>query len=377
MNRLMFSLFFLIAACQTAPESGPAEILRHQVLYEDADVYAAWPAIVRAANGDLLVAFTATEEHVSPDGRIVLIRSSDNGQNWGGLEEVYDSPVDDRESGLTRLRDGRILAHIWSTHWTREVYEGYGNSDDEKMQRWIRHVDTPAYRDAAPFHGGWLLVSEDDGRTWSPALEGPDTIHGGVELQDGSLLVASYRWQKNHVGVYTSPHVDSSWTLTATVHSPIADSIRFGEPHVVQLSSGRILMMIRPTAIPYDDKDSRLNLWQTWSDDNGETWADPVQTPLWGFPPHLIQLEDGRVVVVYGHRRPPYGERAAISDDGITWDASDIIVLRDDAPNHDLGYPASIEVAPDTILTVYYQRQPVGKVDILGTWWVAPEKRFD
>ena len=372
-STIFLPLFLLLACEPPAPEQEQAEILKHLVLYEDADVYAAWPAIVRAADGDLLVAFTSTEEHVSPDGKIVMIRSSDNGETWGPLETVYDSPVDDRESGLTRLRDGRILAHIWSTHWTRDAYETtYDGHYEDQMPHWLQQVDSPEYVNAVDKHGAWLLLSEDDGHTWSLPRKGPDTIHGGIELMNGSLLVASYRLQKNHVGVYTSPHVDSTWTLSATVHSPIADSIRFGEPHVVQLSSGRILMMIRPTSIPYNDKHPRLNLWQSWSDDNGKTWAEPVETPLWGFPPHLIQLQDGRVVVVYGHRRPPYGQRAAISTDGITWSADNIIPLRDDAPDHDLGYPASIEIAPDTVLTVYYQKQPQGKVDIFGTVWVAP-----
>lgn len=364
---------FIAFSCQAELPKPGIEVLSHQTLYEDTEVYAAWPAIVRTSKGDLLVAFTATEEHISPDGKIVMIRSSDNGESWSPPQEIFNSIIDDRESGLTRLSDGRILAHIWSTHWTREAYETqYDNHQtNEKVQRWIQQVDSPAYLAAAQQHGAWLLISEDDGQTWSPARKGPDTIHGGIELQNSSLLVASYRRQKNHIGIYTTPHVDSTWTLKSTVHSPMPDSIRFGEPHVVQLNSGRILMMIRPTAIPYNDKDPRLYLWLSWSDDDGVTWAKPIETPLWGFPPHLLQLHDGRVVVVYGHRRPPYGQRAAISSDGITWDADNIITLRDDAPNHDLGYPASIELAPDTVLTVYYQKQPEGKVDILGTIWVA------
>lgn len=339
-------------------------------------MYAAWPDIVRASDGDLLVAFTATEAHVAPDGKIVLIRSTDNGATWSAPQEIYNSIIDDRESGLTRLRDGRILAHIWSTHWTRALYEGQyaDHQSNERVQRWISHVESPAYQGAAEQHGAWLLTSEDDGHTWTQTGKGPDAIHGGIELQDGSLLTTSYRWQKNHVGVYSAPHTDSTWTLVSTVHSPNSDSIRFGEPHVLQLTSGRILMMIRPTAIPYNDKDPRLNLWLSWSDDKGKSWAEPVMTPLWGFPPHLLQLQDGRVVVTYGHRRPPYGQRAAISADGVNWNASDIIALRDDAPDHDLGYPASIELAPDTVLTVYYQKQPQGKVDILGTVWVARDQ---
>ncbi len=374
MKRLLLPWIFLFAACEPVIIDQPAKILNHQILYEDADVYAAWPALVRAANGDLLVAFTATEKHISPDGKIVMIRSLDEARTWCEPVLVYNSVIDDRESGLTVLEDGSVLAHIWSTHWTRALYESaFGDrSDGEEATRWIKHVESPAYLGADHLHGGWLLVSSDHGHNWSEARRGPDSIHGGLELEDGSLLVASYRRQKNHVGVYKAPTLDSDWALVSTVHSPSPDSIRFGEPHVVQLKSGRILMMIRPTAIPYDDKDPRLNLWLSWSDDEGETWSAPEETPLWGFPPHILQLQDGRVLVTYGHRRAPFGQRAAISRDGITWQNTDIITLRDDASNHDLGYPASLEIAPDTVLTVYYQRQKEGKVDILGTLWVVP-----
>ena len=55
------------------------------------------------------------------------------------------------------------------------------------------------------------------------------------------------------------------------------------------------------------------------SRDNGKTWSEPYETPLWGFPPHLLQLSDGRILCSYGYRRAPYGQRVCISDDGITW----------------------------------------------------------
>jgi hypothetical protein len=45
----------------------------------------------------------------------------------------------------------------------------------------------------------------------------------------------------------------------------------------------------------------------------------------------------------------------ASHDGGETWDIANEIILRDDGPNHDLGYPASIELAPGELLTVYYQ----------------------
>ena len=65
----------------------------------------------------------------------------------------------------------------------------------------------------------------------------------------------------------------------------------------------------------------------------------------------------------------PYGQRARISrDDGATW--SDEIILRDDGPDGDLGYPCSVELPGGDILTVYYQKRPGESLcSILWTQW--------
>ena len=54
----------------------------------------------------------------------------------------------------------------------------------------------------------------------------------------------------------------------------------------------------------------------------------------------------------------------------MTWDIENEMVLRDDAPNGDLGYPASIELEPGEILTVYYQLEKKGeKTSLMATRW--------
>lgn len=366
-----------------------ANIERHFSIYEKREAYCAWPAIARAENGDIVVMFTRTEEHLGPNGEILLSRSTDNGQTWLPPAIVYDTPLDDRESGITRLNNGDLLAHYRTVLWTPENYLNLPDNAYETslLGKWIYLVQQPEYKAASRFNGSWHAVSKDSGLTWSPAVPGKDSIHGGLQLPDGTCIVAAYRDDGGHIGVYSSDEPLGKYQKIATVSCPQRDTIRFGEPHILRMNSGRIIMMIRATAIPYDDKSPRCNLWGTYSDDNGQTWAAPYETPLWGYPPHLLQLADGRVLCTYGHRRPPYGQRAAVSEDGVTWTKANEFVLRDDAPNKDLGYPVSIELEPGKILTVYYQPNvPPGsnprmtppdplrvKPGILGTIWELPD----
>ena len=85
-------------------------------------------------------------------------------------------------------------------------------------------------------------------------------------------------------------------------------------------------------------------------------------------PPHLLLLKDGRLLVVYGRRKDPNSERACLSSDGgVTWGPELTLC---DAVNSDLGYPASVQLDDDSILTVYYQDQGSEKETCLwSTHW--------
>jgi len=374
----------------TGPRSR-ADFIGHINIYESPSEYCAWPSIARTLGGDLVVLFTRTEEHLGPNGAILLSRSTDNGKTWLRPVVVLDSPIDDRESGITALRDGRIVGHFWSTLHTKKFYKNlapnsYGR---DQLNRWIASVGQPGYRNSIGISGGSTAVSSDGGRTWSKLTRGHDSVHGGIELATGSLLLASYRENPDSISVHTSDSASGLWRHLATIVSPHPESLSFGEPHMLQLKTGRVIMMIRATAHTYNDRDPRCVLWESYSDDNGKTWVNPFATSLWGYPPHLALLADGRVLCTYGYRRPPYGQRACLSDDGVNWSLQEEVILRDDAPNGDLGYPASVELERGVILTVYYQPNvPPGTIQrmappdprrtkpgILGTIWRVPPVR--
>ena len=63
------------------------------------------------------------------------------------------------------------------------------------------------------------------------------------------------------------------------------------------------------------------------------------------------------------------GIRAAISEDeGHTW--GPVRILRDDLPNADMGYPASVEIDDGRIMSVYWYNM-FGQYFIGGTIWRA------
>ena len=126
-------------------------------------------------------------------------------------------------------------------------------------------------------------------------------------------------------------------------------------PVAVRLRNGDVLAVIRGGAAHIGVK-GRLDLVR--STDGGKTWSPPwtaIDGSLDDRNPSIGQLKVGRILMVYGERNAPRGAHAMISPDGRTWDKSKRIVLADDAPNGDCGYPSSVEVGSGKVVTLYYQ----------------------
>lgn len=73
------------------------------------------------------------------------------------------------------------------------------------------------------------------------------------------------------------------------------------------------------------------------SEDDGFSWTLPRWTKIWGFPAELIELQDGRYLMVYGYTRPPYGVRGCVSKDGVIWDVKNEFVIREGGVPGGLG----------------------------------------
>jgi hypothetical protein len=115
-----------------------------------------------------------------------------------------------------------------------------------------------------------------------------------------------------------------------------------------------------------------FSMMQTDSIDSGRTWSVPKPLGFHGSPPHLMRHSSGAILLTYGYRQSPFGQRVAFSrDDGATWEHDWII--RDDGPDFDLGYPSTVELGDGSLLTVCYQKAAANeKCSLLWSRWRLP-----
>ncbi len=328
--------------------------------------YYGWPTV--AIRGDELLVVTSggREGHVCPFGRVDLIRSRDFGATWTWPQTIYDGPIDDRDAGVCVTDKGTILA----TTFTSLAYVGALNEEtsyrergekrlniwsDERYERWLAAHNRIGEEERKKELGCWMLRSTDDGITWSERYATPfNSPHGPNRLSDGRLLyMGKELWtEEQRCGAAVSEDDGQTWTVKGFVTPRDGDSIvQYHELHAVEANGGRIVAQIRNE----NPNNANENL-QTISTDGGETWSVPRTIGVWGIPSFLSKLQDGRLLMTYGHRRAPLGVQARVSDDdGDTW--SEPLVVYGDAKSGDLGYPSTVQLPDGSLITVWYEVQ--------------------
>lgn len=356
-----------------------AEIIKHTVISaKNAGKlnYNAWPSIV-SVNGELLCAWSGGRHaHICPFGKVNAAKSTDGGRTWQPSYTVLDTPLDDRDAGLcaangsiilTSFNNSRRMQRYYADEYgykpeVRAFYEGYLNlvtDDDEKR-----------------YLGSLTAVSTDGGKTFSEPNVLPITSpHGPCATADGKLLYigrafsdnaeASFSYLKE--GIY-AVKLDARGRMLgrpAQVVPPAEEkSTLYCEPHAAALPDGRIILGIR---VQNYEKDI-FTIYQCYSDDGGKTFSRPQPTGFDGSPPHYLVHSSGALILTYARRRKPFAQIARVSrDNGKTW--SEEIILRDDAPDWDLGYPCTAENADGELATVYYQKLGTIGNDICCTVW--------
>jgi hypothetical protein len=219
--------------------------------------------------------------------------------------------------------------------------------------------------------GLFTSISTDNGATWDRTEATPIAPFSRgysprppAHLRDGSVLLALASHDERGI-LFTIGSADAgrSWSAPPVA---ISQDVVLSEPSVIELSDGVLLVLARHDASGF--------LFQLESSDCGGTWSAPRQLPIWGYPPHLLELEDGRLLVVYGYRRAPFGIRACLSrDGGSSWDLADELIIRDDLLNANLGYPTAVQLPDGRIYAAYYAEDADGVTHVCGSSFSIPD----
>ena len=346
----------------------------------------------------------------------VLARSLDNGVTWPESEEVIlwhrGGDIDDLRERLwpkERTREEIDMAQPGACFFFGRCWAGKG-------------VDDPKRGGHVPLYVTFSLRSVDKGRHWervptlfAPPVHAESTLlnaHELVRLPDGTLLVVATvggggdPGKYKEAALYMSDDDGLSWDYMNSIARDPMGIWGYTYSALLLLPSGRIqCYMMRQNV------NSELGNWacMNYSDDGGLSWSDirmigslghspwparrkpnqydrprlvrdPSGRPMQTFEPirngsaHMrapypLLLNDGRIVLLYGRRKPPFGMGGLVSNDGgESW--SQEFVLRDDANHSDLGYPVATQLDDGRIFTAYYYNMDDGNA-FGGTRFIA------
>ncbi len=365
------------------------------VIHRDPWAYISHPALtlVRPGahdpGGAWLAAFTHTrrrEPRMHPPSdplfRTLTTRSVDGGRTWA---EPTFAPGFDwsgvETPGLTTTAAGTVLLTQFRFAWyplaeaRRRWQAGERISVALPLRGWTEEFDDRDWQHAQHpwargYHGLYVHRSEDGGRTYrqtakiaaAPYRDGFTRV-GPRVLADGRLAYVVTEHHPPHnrfTYLLLSDDDGASWGAPRVVVDD--PGLQFGEPDLLEVAPGELLCVLRDTM-----RTGYLHVCR--STDGGAHWSTPEITPIRGHPGHLTTLADGRVLCTYGRREAPFGIRACLSDDGgRTWLLDAEIVIRDDLPNGDLGYPVTVEYEPGRLFTIYYGQDGSGVTLVMGTW---------
>lgn len=328
--------------------------------------YIGWPTVCRDENGVLYAACSGHRiSHICPFGKNYLFISSDEGETWSCPSVISDTALDDRDAGILSLGDGKLLMtyfnHPRSFYIDNAETHASHVADRASVElHWELYMGTIEYLKKMPeernIYGSFVRLSDDNGRTWGKSIKVPVSApHEPIKLRDGRLLYVGKEFYsdradcKGDILAYESLDGGKTWEYVSRIKDTTGyQGYIFTEPHAVELENGMILCGIRV------QEGDGITVHICHSYDGGKSWSEIKPLGNCGAPPHFLLHSSGAIILSYGRRKAPFGQRALISyDGGETFEKE--VVLRDNATHGDLGYPSTVELSDGSLLTVYYQ----------------------
>lgn len=354
---LLVALALTACSEQPAPDPAAAEP-RHVKVYFEQGMFGGWPANhgIWSWGNEILVGFgkgwykdLGDSHHIDREMPEIpmLARSMDGGETW---------TTEDPGAEGYLLTEGGYLHGVTRPGVTiPDLRESEGGID-------FTHPDFALTVRTNSIHAGVgrIFHSYDRGRTWDgpfqlPAFESPGIAPRTAYIVDSEnqctlfITAAKSDGKEGRPLCVRTTDAGATWNLLGWIGPEPATGFSI-MPAAVRLSDTEILVTVRMR-----DETKRW-IGAYLSTDDGANWeylGEAVPDTGVGNPPSMIQLQDGRICLVYGYRAEPYSIRARLSDDrGRTWSGD--ITLRDDGASRDIGYVRSIQRPDGKVVSVYY-----------------------
>ena len=283
------------------------------------------------------------------------VRSPDRGKSW-----VSWSPQPGQGEGprtgdaIVQQADGSIIVFDWLAEFRENglyVLKRWETADDWKTIRGPGESRVWVPQGAGEGH-------DDRGRTWS----GMCFHRSIVELPNGDFIAGVYgRFKEDTTPSEYEPKMNRfrcilvrskdrgvNWNYVTTIAvDPTVGQEGFNESTIERLTQGehkgRLICIMRVGR--------RSPLYQTYSDDEGNTWSKARALNLVGVDPDLIEMRNGVLVCSFGHKPDcnDDGNFLAFSfDQGGNW--SQVARLSSEITG---AYTTVREISPGTLFVVY------------------------
>lgn len=355
------------------PTSHPA-IVEDNFLYETTSFPQCHAGtILELPNGDLLASYFGGTRERNPDVCIWVSRKSKGSDKWDepvlAADGVFELGTPDAllagiNDSTTEASAGPILPYHNGTLKRKACWNPvlYQMPDGEILLFFKIGLKVADWT-------GWLVRSNDGGKTWSKREPLPKGFIGPVknkpELINNRLVCGSSTegdgWRL-HFEIYDL--ATKQWKYVGPIEAE--DAIRTDKPEKQQP-----IFIIQPSIIKL--KDGRLQvlcrtrnakIGTSFSSDGGDTWSKVtlLDVPNNQSGTDAVTLKDGRHVLIYNNFETvlgtPKGPRTpisiALSDDGTNWQHA---LTLEDSPISQYSYPAIIQGKDGSLHCIYTWRR--------------------
>lgn len=259
--------------------------------------YSAFPGFCIAPNGDFLIAYYKGTGHISQNGEISLVRSTDRGKTWSAPQTIIDGACDDRDVTMTII-NGEIVLNYFETCWNTSQSCVYFSKSTDNGLTWSDRIAISKPQGIGNLYtsgeilvadnGNWLLpvygrpgasggfsvytaYSTDTGTTWNFApinANGQNLTEMTLHKTTGGIITGIIRNNSNRV--YKTTSSDDGLTWTDAVNTNITD-YRGTRPTVFQYPDGKFLLISRDNTL----NDGAINGDMSWwlSNNEGTSWG--------------------------------------------------------------------------------------------------------